>query len=124
LPRGSPVTKHKLLPYAETTEDAYGEETAKSFSIIELPHGGLLLCGPCPRCHATIEVPVVSTIFKSPRSLLDKLRPHSSTALTTGRDHTEPMMCICTDEHPDRPEGRAGCGAYWTLTIMASANAI
>jgi hypothetical protein len=124
LQSGSPVANHKLLPYVETTEDAYGEEAAKSFSVIELPHDTLLLRGPCPRCHATIEVPVVSTIFKSPRSLLDRLRPHPPKAVTTGKDHTEPMMCICTSEHPDRPGGRAGCGAYWTLTITSAPNVI
>jgi hypothetical protein len=118
------VANHNLLPYAETTEDAYGEEAAKSFSVIELPHGTLLLRGPCPRCHATIEVPIVSTIFKSPRALMDKLRPHSANAIKAKKDHIEPMMCMCTDAHPGRPEDRAGCGAYWTLTITAITNAI
>jgi hypothetical protein len=124
LSSGSPVKNHQLLPYVETTEDVYSEEAAKSFSVIELRHGTLLLRGPCPRCHAMIEVPIVSTIFKSPRSLLDKLRPRSPNAVTTGKGHIEPMMCVCADEHPGRPEGRAGCGAYWTLTITAAVNVI
>jgi hypothetical protein len=35
--------------------------------------------------------------------------------------HKEPMMCTCEDEHPNRPEGFSGCGAYWTLTISPPA---
>ena len=30
-------------------------------------------------------------------------------------------MCTCEDDHPNRPEGLSGCGAYWTLTISPPA---
>jgi hypothetical protein len=32
-------------------------------------------------------------------------------------DTVEPMLCTCDDDHPHRPEGRKGCGAYWNFII-------
>jgi hypothetical protein len=31
--------------------------------------------------------------------------------------HVEPMMCDCGENHPDRPDGLSGCGAYWKLAL-------
>ena len=27
------------------------------------------------------------------------------------------LYCRCDDDHPRRPAGRQGCGAYWTLNV-------
>lgn len=103
------------LPYREITNLTYAEDAAESFTVTELARGTLVLRGPCPRCHALIDIPVVSSIFRSSRSVSSRLR--SRAPKTTEAVHEEPMMCTCEDEHPNRPNGRSGCGAYWTLTI-------
>ena len=101
------------LPYREVTDETYARLAAEKFTVEELRPGTLVLRGPCPRCNAIIEVPVVSSIFRSSR-LPGSRRLHSNSA-ATGR--VEPMMCTCADEHPNRPHGAYGCGAYWTLLL-------
>lgn len=107
------------LDYAETTDDTYSETAAKTFTATEPAGGTLILRGPCPRCHAVIDIPVVTSIFRSSRSLGDWLRVPAPKVSQAG--YEEPMMCTCQDEHPNRPEGRSGCGAYWLLTISSPA---
>lgn len=107
------------LPYSEITHDTYAVDAAKSFTVTELTHGTTVLRGPCPRCHALIDIPVVSGIFRSSRSVAGWLRATAPKAAEAS--HDEPMICTCEDEHPDRPDGRSGCGAYWILTIWSSA---
>lgn len=114
-----PPEPDALLPYKATTDDAYAVDAAKSFSVTELGHGTLILRGPCPRCRALIDVPVVSSIFRSSRSVGSKLRARMPKPAEAG--HKEPMMCTCEDDHPNRPDGLTGCGAYWTLTISPPA---
>jgi len=99
------------LPYSEVTEERYAQLAAQHFRVEEPGDGTLILRGPCPRCGTTIEVPVVRSVVRTwwRRPTPEPVAPH-----------VEPMMCTCEDEHPDRPEGRYGCGAYWTLTITAS----
>lgn len=107
------------LPYTEITDDTYAVDAAKSFTVTEQGRGTLVLRGPCPRCRALIDIPVVSSIFRSSSSVGGWLRAGTPKAAEAG--HDEPMMCTCEDEHPDRPEGRSGCGAYWVLTISSPA---
>lgn len=107
------------LPYAEITENTYAQSAAENFVVMEPAPGTLVLRGPCPRCAATIDIPVVSSIFRTSRSLGGWR--WNRAAKTTESNHVEPMMCTCEDDHPNRPEGRSGCGAYWTLTISGSA---
>lgn len=107
------------LPYVEISDDTYSESAAKNFTVTEAAPGTLVLRGPCPRCAAIIETPVVSSIFRSSRSLADWL-PRRAPEIA-GSDWVEPMMCTCEDEHPGRPQGRTGCGAHWTLTISTAA---
>src|SRR5690348_9306207 len=63
-----PPAQDEPLPYTEITDDTYAESAAKEFTVAELAHGTLALRGPCPRCRAFIEIPVVSSIFRSSRS--------------------------------------------------------
>jgi hypothetical protein len=107
------------LPYTEITDDTYGGRAAKDFTVTELAHGTLALRGPCPRCHAFIEIPLVSSIFRSSRSIGSW--PPAQAPKSGEAGHKEPMMCTCEDNHPNRPEGRSGCGAYWTLAITPPA---
>ena len=114
-----PTGQDAPLPYTEITAETFAESAAKDFTVTELARGTLVLRGPCPRCRAFIEIPVVSSIFRSSRSLGSWPRARAPKAREAS--HKEPMMCTCEDDHPNRPEGRSGCGAYWTLTISPPA---
>jgi hypothetical protein len=103
------------LPYREITDETYAHLAAENFTVEEPKPGTLVLRGPCPRCNAIIGVPVVTSIFRSTRLFGGGTRrPRQTTAPTS---HIEPMMCTCDDEHPNRPEGGYGCGAFWTLVM-------
>ena len=108
----------QALPYVELTNETYAEHAAEKFTIEEPEPGTMVLRGPCPRCQAVIEIPVVDSIFRSTRSgRFWRRRPLG----TDAKVHVEPMMCTCEGEHRNRPEGLVGCGAYWTLTISTPA---
>jgi hypothetical protein len=106
------------LPYAEITDDSYAERAAQNFTVVEAAPGTLVLHGPCPRCATLIDIPVVQSIFRGfhfPGGW-----PTARHGTATEPAHNEPMICTCGDEHPGRPEGRQGCGAYWILNISPS----
>lgn len=100
------------LPYAEVTESDYAERAAATFRASRPAPGTLVLTGPCPRCDTVIRVPVVDGVYKGP----------SRFRLGTQREpeppqRLEPLICTCEEEHPGRPAGRVGCGAYWLQQI-------
>ena len=97
------------LPYAETTNDEYARLVARTFTAAEPHPGTLVLSGPCPRCTAPIDIPVVTEVFRDRRSR----RPDRADR----EPLVEPMACTCDEDHPDRPDGLQGCGAYWTLLV-------
>jgi hypothetical protein len=116
---GSVVSSNgELLPYSEITDSTYANLAAQNFALDELEPGILILRGNCPRCGALIEVPAVSGIFQGLRSITDIFRRRPTTS--PGAAHLEPMICVCEEEHPNRPKGRVGCGAYWTLILQVS----
>jgi hypothetical protein len=117
MPDNSASAQHDPLPYEVTTDDTYPQRAAESFAVDEPSPGILILRGPCPRCAAVIDVPIVQSVFRGwfPSGGRRNRMPR---ATEPGR--VEPMMCTCEDEHPQRPEGTSGCGAFWTLTISAS----
>lgn len=110
-PGGEPV------PYRETTDDTYAELAAQTFTAEEPKPGVLALHGPCPRCGAIMDWSVITDIFEGMRSLGHPLRLSPPTQRDA--EHVEPIMCACDDDHPRRPEGRVGCGAYWTFLVQA-----
>ncbi|MBE8475991.1 hypothetical protein [Streptomyces justiciae] len=95
-----------ILPYLETTEPGFADSAADTFVIHEHGVGLRILCGPCPRCSAPIDIPLFQETVKGTRS-------HPSTA-TSG---IETVMCTCQEPHEGRPEGRVGCGAYWNFLL-------
>ena len=111
----------RTLPYREMTDTTYSERVADSFAVEEPEPGTLILRGPCPRCGAIIDIPVVDGIFR--------LAMRSTTGISRAAwgwkrkpaegpsSHVEPMICTCEDPHPGRPDDDIGCGAYWTLTV-------
>ncbi|QFZ20597.1 hypothetical protein [Saccharothrix syringae] len=101
------------IPYEEITEQSYAETAAASFTVTEVSSAILLLRGACPRCGAALEVPLVGGVFNGMRGVSPEA------ADTDG--HVEPMACTCEHDHPNRPEGMTGCGAYWNLRIGVAA---
>jgi hypothetical protein len=101
------------LPYREMTDESYAESAARDFTVEEPKRGILILRGPCPRCRAIIDIPVVDGIFFR-ASLRDARMWHRR---RSGADHEEPMLCTCEERHPGRPDDAVGCGAYWTLVL-------
>ncbi|MFE5810630.1 hypothetical protein [Streptomyces sp. NPDC056491] len=105
------------LPYEEITAPEYAALAAALFTLEEGGPDVTVLRGSCPRCGAVLEVPVATQVFRRLRlipfqDVVRRLRA----APRTG-DRVEPMLCTCEDTHPGRPEGRVGCGAYWTLLL-------
>ena len=96
------------LTYAEITDSTYGQRTATTFSARH--HGAVvLLSGPCPRCeHATTSA-LVDEIYR---------REPAPASVDPGY---RTLVCECTADHPRRPAGMVGCGAYWTLVVEEAA---
>lgn len=89
------------LPFEERTDDEYSQRFVDACSVAEIRRG-YLLTGPCPRCTDSMEFELPTGIF-----------------LGTGlraTDDSLPVMCTCKGDHPGRPNGDEGCGAYWTVT--------
>jgi hypothetical protein len=105
------------LPYKEITDQTYAVQAAQSFTVSEPARGTLILRGPCPRCCAVIDIPVISNIFRL-SGLVSGLLPARGQSAEV--NHTEPMMCTCIEDHPGRPAERDGCGAYWNLSISST----
>lgn len=109
MPFGLPFRRDRRpLPYAETTDDEYARFVARIFTVTEPQPGTLVLSGMCPRCSAPIDIPVITEVFRAWRSRPDR---------AGGEPRAEPMACTCDEDHPDRPDGLHGCGAYWTLLV-------
>ncbi|GHB91560.1 hypothetical protein GCM10010306_103410 [Streptomyces umbrinus] len=105
------------LPYQEITTPEYATIAAGLFTAEEAGHDVTVLRGTCPRCGAVLEVSVVSDVFQGVRSLSTLFGGRPAAPQPGG--HVEPMACTCVDDHPGRPEGRVGCGAYWTLLLTS-----
>ncbi|MET7871183.1 hypothetical protein [Streptomyces cyaneofuscatus] len=103
------------LPYQEVTRPEYATIAASAFTAEQAGPDVTVLRGPCPRCGAVIEALVVADVFQGVRSFGDIIRGRR--AAPQPGEHVEPMACTCADEHPNRPEGRVGCGAYWKLLL-------
>lgn len=100
-----------MEPYLEQTEERYSQLAATTFTVTSHPLGVLLLSGPCPQCAANIVVPIVESVFRSGDPTA------SSAALPSVADGYETIVCNCEEPHAGRPDGLAGCGAYWRSKI-------
>lgn len=99
------------VPYREVSEPEYAQQAAETFEIEDYGTGLFLLGGPCPRCLAPIEVPVIGRIVRAIRLRRVYEQRHDA--------QTVPVICTCAEAHPGRPEERVGCGAYWTFELPA-----
>lgn len=108
------------VPYREITESHYATTAAVAFVIEEYATGMWLLRGPCPRCAAVIDIPVVSEVVKgADRTALgpspDRAQEPGAPASEEGP--SEAVICTCDEAHEGRPDGRVGCGAYWNFVL-------
>ncbi|MFI6264176.1 hypothetical protein [Micromonospora sp. NPDC051006] len=92
------------LPYAEVTDDGYAVWAAETFTAREYGPA-VLLSGDCPRCRHPSTYPVVEHVYKHVAP-----SPSDDPGYRT-------VLCACEAEHPARPAGLTGCGAYWTLLL-------
>jgi hypothetical protein len=99
------------LAYEELTDPAFAVRAAEVFSVRPVV-GGVRLDGPCPRCGDPMDFPHVDQTYKKIRVGRRSGEARKSSDLGLVR-----MVCTCTGEHPGRPEGEDGCGAYWNLTL-------
>ncbi|WP_406078902.1 hypothetical protein [Micromonospora sp. NBC_00858] len=97
-----------VLPYAEVTDEAYAAQTAASFTVREFEFA-VLLSGRCPRCDHTTTSTVVDELYR---------RDTPAAAQDPGY---RTVLCECETDHPARPAGLRGCGAYWTLRLEVEA---
>lgn len=99
-------------PFEEVTDLAYGEHAAATFEV-EQPHPRtLVLRGTCPRCRHSMEFMISDEVVRR----LRWFRPGTKESMPV-KTTEEPMLCTCGADHPNRPEGYVGCGAYWNLEV-------
>ena len=95
------------LEYKEVTEPDFGASAADAFSVVSI-RGGVILRGSCPRCGDLMEFPYVERVY----------RGLGGQAQQAGQLGVVQMVCTCTAQHPRRPEGEEGCGAYWNVVLQ------
>ncbi|GAA2195392.1 hypothetical protein [Micromonospora lupini] len=94
------------LPYAEVTDEAYATQAAAGFQPQEFEFA-VVLSGRCPRCDHPSTTTLVDEVYRKDVAAPD---PGYRT-----------LLCECEVEHPGRPAGLRGCGAYWTLWLEVEA---
>ncbi|MCX5066287.1 hypothetical protein OOJ91_10405 [Micromonospora lupini] len=94
------------LPYAEVTDEAYATQAAAGFQPQEFEFA-VVLSGRCPRCDHPSTTTLVDEVYRKDAATPD-------TGYRT-------LLCECDAEHPGRPAGLRGCGAYWTLWLEVEA---
>ncbi|KUN79275.1 hypothetical protein [Streptomyces griseoruber] len=99
-------TAHDPVPYEEGSSQGYSERAADRFELVRHARRYLVASGPCPRCNAHLEIPIVT----------EAVRALGNGGPASGGTEV-PMYCECEGEHPGRPDGEEGCGAYWLLVV-------
>lgn len=110
----------KVIPYKEVTDSSFADLAAKTFTVRHQEPGILVLSGRCPRCDAAIEFQIVSHLVKGFRFPWKSPKPNASQAASD----VHPFICTCRENHPGRPSGIDGCGAYWLLGLAWENNGI
>jgi len=100
------------LRYQEICEDHYAQEAAASFRVQPFGQHGVLLEGPCPRCHGPMTFLVADLVYRGTPAAGGAAGVNSG-----GRSGSVVVLCTADAEYRDRPPGRVGCGAYWAVTM-------
>ncbi|WP_143631415.1 hypothetical protein [Streptomyces thermovulgaris] len=91
------------VPYHETTEERYAGEYTTGLRILSVDDESVVLSGRCPRCGCACTYLYTHRSFRRPRRGL--------------REQRIPVICTCSTDHPGRPDGEEGCGAYWNVLL-------
>ncbi|MEU4827092.1 hypothetical protein AB0H37_34915 [Actinomadura sp. NPDC023710] len=100
--------EHDPLAFAETTTPAYAAAFLAEDFAYEIVDDGVVLRGRCPRCRATVEANAFENVV---------VRKGAEGGSFVQGPHPIPVYCTCLLDHPGRPEGIEGCGAYWRITM-------
>lgn len=103
-------------PYNEVSDPGYAECAAGKFTLDMSQPGFPVLRGTCPRCKDFMIYPVLDDVYKTIRPNDDGATSETSGEAGSG-GRVEPMICTCEAEHPGKPTGAEGCGAYWSLRL-------
>jgi hypothetical protein len=114
------------VKYESETREAYNIEAAREFHDEFVPSKAktevIELAGPCPKCeHQTVQYENIIVIrgidtveATAARAALDALE--RAGALPKRMSHDATVICACGMDH-DAPEGKSGCGRFWSLHI-------
>ncbi|MBP0932457.1 hypothetical protein J0X20_02205 [Streptomyces sp. KCTC 0041BP] len=117
-PAGPPSSSpgHLPLPYEETTDPHYAQEVVRNHALQQVKKDDYVIVFTCPRCGAAQEDPLFEPGF---RSLRTAGAPAAGVAAASSTNTVLPMSCRCRgDIHAGCPDGRSGCGAYWTVEMV------
>lgn len=111
-----PAEDSEPLPYEECTDATYAEH-AEGFAIEQVGRSTVLR-GTCRRCEHAMEYIISGHVVRTAaRWPFSRARSEPPTPPTTD---IEMMICTCDADHPHRPSGFSGCGAFWNVTLSAS----
>ena len=99
----STASAHDPVPYKEESAQDYSQRAAARFELVT-HRRYLVASGPCPRCNAHLDIPLLTEAVRGLRS------GGPASAATE-----VPMYCACEG----RPDGAEGCGAYWLFVLPA-----
>jgi hypothetical protein len=106
-----PESGAPVQPYEATTDDSFAEHAA-AFDAEEADGDTIVLRGTCARCKHPMEYIMAGELVK-------RWRLRSAAATPEEGPRVEKMLCTCEADHPNRPAGYRGCGAFWDLEISA-----
>ncbi|MFE2943779.1 hypothetical protein ACFXKG_32710 [Streptomyces sp. NPDC059255] len=113
-PRSTPPN-HLPLDYETTTEPRYAQEVAQNHDLQHVKGDDYVIVYTCPRCGAAQEDPLFEPGFRAARAA--NAPAGARPAAAASANVLLPMSCHCMGTHDARPEGRSGCGAYWTVEL-------
>ncbi|MGW6983448.1 hypothetical protein ACWGE1_29090 [Streptomyces sp. NPDC054932] len=117
-----PITpqSHRPLPYEETTDPLYTREVAQNHDLQHVRGDDYAVICTCPRCGAALDIELFEPGFRAMVRAVAPAGAQPAPAPAPAPVSTStvvPMSCVCLGTHDGRPEGRSGCGAFWTLTL-------
>jgi hypothetical protein len=90
------------LEYREESPDDWAVNVAQHWDSVQEDDSTLRLWGDCPTCHHPSE------------TVIEEL----SSALAVDRTRVPIIViCQCDCEHPQRPDGKRGCGRSGSFTV-------
>jgi hypothetical protein len=108
----APEPTAQMLPYGEILLELTEEQAKTMFSPRQVTDQVLIFLGDCPRCGVQIDPLAIGDVVRGPQE---------AAAQPQFQYRDVVLKCNCTEPHEGRPEGREGCGAYWSLRLRRRA---